>query len=105
MRQLQNVIRNAVVLQDGSELTAQMLPRGLMQASQQGIENPPIPLSAAQPNILPLAQVERQAIEAALASTDGNIQQAARLLEIDPSTIHRRRKAWRKQPSPQAVAT
>lgn len=97
VRQLQNVIRNAVVLQDGEALTAQMLPRNLMQASPTGgVE--PTPLRAAPSmEILPLATVERQTIEAALTATGGNIQQAARLLEIDPSTIHRRRKSWKQQ--------
>lgn len=96
VRQLQNVIRNAVVLQDGEELTAQMLPRNLMQASA---SNGPAPTQLRSPSnaILPLAVVERQAIEAALAATGGNIQQAARLLEIDPSTIHRRKKSWQQQ--------
>lgn len=96
VRQLQNVIRNAVVLQDGEELTAQMLPRNLMQAST---PDSPEPTQLHPPSnaILPLAVVERQAIEAALAKTGGNIQQAARLLEIDPSTIHRRRKSWQQQ--------
>ncbi|CAK9039460.1 Regulatory protein LuxO [Durusdinium trenchii] len=96
VRQLQNVIRNAVVLQDGEELTAQMLPRNLMQASNSGLTAQPVQLRAPSEDILPLAVVERQAIEAALAKTGGNIQQAARLLEIDPSTIHRRKKAWRQ---------
>ncbi len=113
VRQLQNVIRNAVVLQNGETMTAQMLPRGLMQAGAPGpaprpAPRPtdgfsPAPASGSAPQgrpeqeILPLAIVERRAIEAALEATGGNIQQAARLLEIDPSTIHRRRKSWNRQ--------
>lgn len=102
VRQLQNVIRNAVVLQDGEELTAQMLPRNLMQASAPDQTVQPVPMRTPSDDILPLAVVERQAIEAALAATGGNIQQAARLLEIDPSTIHRRKKAWRQTSDSQA---
>jgi len=100
VRQLENVIRNAVVLQDGGELTAEMLPRSLMQSSNQSA---PVPLFdsskselTSRSEILPLARLERQAIEQALAVTEGNIQKAAQLLEIDPSTIHRKRKSWLK---------
>ena len=100
VRQLQNVIRNAVVLQDGEELTAQMLPRNLMQASAPEPNAELVTLHSPADEVLPLAVVERRAIEAALAATGGNIQQAARLLEIDPSTIHRRKKAW-NSPAPQ----
>ena len=105
VRQLQNVIRNAVVLQDGPELTAQMLPRNLMQTSAPEPRSAPIPLRSPADDVLPLAVVERRAIEAALATTGGNIQQAARLLEIDPSTIHRRRKAWQESSAKQAVSS
>ena len=104
VRQLQNVIRNAVVLQDGPELTAQMLPRNLMQTIAPVPHEAPIPLRSPVDDVLPLAVVERRAIEAALAATGGNIQQAARLLEIDPSTIHRRRKAWQAAETKQAVS-
>ena len=97
VRQLQNVIRNAVVLQDGEALTAQMLPRTLMQASGTDPHAAPRPLKQPANEVLPLAIVERQAIEAALEATGGNVQRAARLLEIDPSTIHRRRKNWNRQ--------
>ena len=104
VRQLQNVVRNAVVLQDGVELTAQMLPRNLMQAVAPESAADPTILPSAAPTVLPLAQVERRAIEEALAATGGNIQQAARLLEIDPSTIHRRKKSWQKAATAQAAS-
>ncbi len=101
VRQLQNVIRNAVVLQDAPELSVEMLPHALMQSGQGLAARPGDPDSspANDGQILPLAVVERRAIEAAIAATDGNIQKAARLLEIDPSTIHRRRKAWLSEAS------
>lgn len=96
VRQLENVIRNAVVLQDGDTLTAEMLPRSLMQASTQGAPVPLFPTPQNNDQIQPLARLERQAIENALQVTGGNIQRAAQLLEIDPSTIHRKRKSWLK---------
>jgi len=93
VRQLENVIRNAVVLQDGASLTAEMLPRSLMQASNTSVSAIPMRPNAPE-EVLPLAEVERIAIEQAITATGGNIQKAAQLLEIDPSTIHRRRKTW-----------
>ncbi len=93
VRQLENVIRNAVVLQDGETLTARMLPRSLMQATGPAGARSAVPAAM---DVAPLAAVERQAIERAIDATGGNIQKAAQLLEIDPSTIHRRRRAWRK---------
>ena len=55
---------------------------------------PPSTLPAARPALVPLWQVERDAIEAAIARFDGNIPRAAAALEISPSTIYRKRQAW-----------
>ncbi len=97
VRQLENVIRNAVVLQDGEFLTADMLPRSLMQASNTApADTTQLVQTLGTRRVRPLADVEREAIESAIAATDGNIQKAAQLLQIDPSTIHRRRKIWKQ---------
>ncbi len=96
VRQLQNVVRNAVVLPDGDERTAALLPTTVHAAAvvvadgaRQG--DSPAP---GRPPILPLWRVEKQAIEAAIAVCDGNIPRAAALLEISASTIYRKRLAW-----------
>ncbi len=39
--------------------------------------------------------MERQCIEFALDAAGGNIPRAAAMLEISPSTIYRKRQAWR----------
>jgi two-component system repressor protein LuxO len=44
--------------------------------------------------IRPLWEVERDAIESAIAQSDGNIPRAAAALEISPSTIYRKRQSW-----------
>lgn len=44
--------------------------------------------------IQPLWQVERQAIENAIEQCDGNIPKAAKLLDVAPSTIYRKKQAW-----------
>ena len=40
------------------------------------------------------AWVPKETIENAIAACDGNIPQAATLLELSPSTIYRKRLAW-----------
>jgi transcriptional regulator of acetoin/glycerol metabolism len=44
--------------------------------------------------VRPLWQIEKEAIEDAIAACDGNIPRAAALLEISASTIYRKRMAW-----------
>ena len=46
--------------------------------------------------IQPLWVTERIAIQDALVATGGNIQKAARLLEISPSTIYRKLDDWKE---------
>jgi DNA-binding NtrC family response regulator len=53
-------------------------------------------------DILPLWQVERDAIEEAIAQHDGNVPRAAAALGISPSTIYRKRQAW-SAPATQAA--
>jgi two-component system repressor protein LuxO len=97
VRQLSNVVRNVVVLSPSGVATAAMLPPVVRDAT-------PIPLSAstagavARPaqGIRPMAAVEREAIEAALAEASGNVGRAAALLEIDASTIYRKKREWAK---------
>jgi two-component system repressor protein LuxO len=50
--------------------------------------------SSALTDILPLWQVEKAAIESAIAICDGNIPKAAALLDVSPSTIYRKQKNW-----------
>jgi two-component system repressor protein LuxO len=49
---------------------------------------------AARRAIEPLWMVEKRAIEAAIEACDGNINRAAGLLEVAPSTLYRKRQAW-----------
>jgi two-component system, repressor protein LuxO len=106
VRQLQNVIRNLVVLHDGDEVTVEMLPpfpraAGAGAASparppEQRPEAPPDPDGGVgtREEIRPLAEIERAYIERALAVCEGNLQMAARKLGISPSTIYRKREGW-----------
>lgn len=97
VRQLLNVLRHVVVMNDAVLITATMLP-----SLQRGTETAAAPAPAAiddpmVPSALrgkSLAQIERLVIEAAIAHEKGSITRAARVLEVAPSTIYRKMESW-----------
>jgi two-component system repressor protein LuxO len=107
VRQLQNAVQNAVVLNQGDEITEDMLPPEI-QAGHIAAPTPEAAttLTAASPvsrseskldkrrAIEPLWMVEKRAIDGAIAACDGNINRAAGLLEVAPSTLYRKRQSW-----------
>lgn len=111
VRELQNVMRRVVVMHDDEQVALNMLPdsvRGLGPAGAT-VEMPAIRLGdlsrteAPQtkptkqqpfPVGLPLREIERLAIEAAIFHCDGSIPRAAAMLEVSPSTLYRKRETW-----------
>lgn len=96
VRQLQNVLRNVVVLNDGQEITLSMLPPPL-NLPRVGITIPPLSVPASIQDISPLWLTEKQAIERAIEACDGNIPRAASYLDVSPSTIYRKLQAWNEK--------
>jgi two-component system repressor protein LuxO len=96
VRQLLNVIRNVVVLSPGGVVEPAMLPAQLQEVPGRVVAAPAEAVAAYEAAIVPLWRVERQAIERALAACDNNAGRAAALLEIDASTIYRKRRDWAK---------
>lgn len=110
IREMQNVIENVVVINEGTEVTADMLPSfGAVTrtASQPQIDQTPSAsiLQHSAPEkpqtrhgvmeaIKPLWQVEKEAIEQAISHCDGNIPLAAACLGVSASTIYRKLKSW-----------
>ncbi|MCH7370532.1 MULTISPECIES: sigma-54-dependent transcriptional regulator [Aeromonas] len=101
VRELQNVVRNIVVLNDRELVSPDILPpplngarAGAVPAS--GLDDVDAVSPPARPSapIRPLWLVEKETIEQAIASCDGNIPKAAALLEISPSTIYRKKQGW-----------
>ncbi|MFQ2149441.1 sigma-54-dependent transcriptional regulator [Aeromonas jandaei] len=101
VRELQNVVRNIVVLNDKELVSPDILPPPLngvralavaTTAAQQPAATSATP--AVGGPIRPLWLVEKEVIEQAIASCDGNIPKAAALLEISPSTIYRKKQGW-----------
>jgi two-component system repressor protein LuxO len=95
VRQLENAIRQAVVMHEGTRLLADMLPAFL---TGQGLSTRLEPMRERGPRraieIEPLWAQEKRIIESALDAFDGNIAKAAAALEISPSTIYRKRQSW-----------
>lgn len=101
VRQLQNVIRNVVVLNDGPVVTPEMLPSTLLLETQlpaqAELSEEPRAFTQLRDagSIEPLWIQEKQLIERAVSLCNGSVQEAARRLEISPSTIYRKKIAWR----------
>ena len=123
VRQLQNVIRNIVVLHDGEQVEVAMLPPLLLPGSESAVPIPLVTVTATRveqeqsgsvdimrperqhpvrpadgTEILPLAVMERRMIMAALRHTRQDVPRAAAMLQVNPSTIYRKLHAWRNDP-------
>ena len=109
VRQLQNVIRNVVVLNEGEVVELDMLPKDFLDSLVEekdhngtGFSDIPAPeLSVIQKKgfqaIRPLWETEKEVIEEAIEICEGNISRAAAYLDINPSTIYRKLKSWPKE--------
>ncbi|MEO1881364.1 MAG: sigma-54 dependent transcriptional regulator [Methylococcales bacterium] len=100
IRELQNVIRTIIVLNNDTLIQKHMLPSTLNptvrieKKIQAMVTNKTVGFCPEQENIIPLALLEKRAIEYAIAYCDGNVPQAAALLAVSPSTIYRKKQAW-----------
>lgn len=99
VRQLLNVMRHVVVLNNGETVTRAMLPAELLG---DGAQSDPLPRTEAAPALVldtlvgkPLAEVEKLVIEATIATHGGSIPKAARVLDVSPSTLYRKIEGWK----------
>jgi two-component system repressor protein LuxO len=123
VRQLQNIVRNIVVLNRGGVIDASQLPPPLdklsavpitrlasepeMQAKVTSAQDSLSEVRGTQPyssvlarsvsEIRPLLELERMIIENAIGLCDGNIPKAAAMLGLSPSTVYRKRQAWEEK--------
>lgn len=113
VRQLQNVIRQIAVMHPGGKVALEDLPAPVNQVadvaqkeseggapkqfdwSKDNIEVGQV-ATVESPSLTSLADIERHAIEQAIEQCDGNITQAAGVLEVSPSTIYRKMQAWQQ---------
>jgi len=116
VRQLQNAVHQVVVLNDGPLVERYMLPEPVTsghidtEVGDTGMVNDPEPSASAVHGVMaphvarrqrvePLWLTEKNAIESAIEACDGNINQAAGLLEVAPSTIYRKLQNWKNVPA------
>jgi len=105
VRQLQNVVRNVVVLHDGPLVEPSMLPEPLKSRARDGVTALPAPAVRIDPaeserrgaSIRPLWLVEKEVIQEALRQCEDDVPKAATLLEISPSTIYRKLQQWKAE--------
>lgn len=104
VRQLLNVLRNIVVLNDGPIVTSSMLPLEIMHHGE-AVRATPVyqDMNSAKPAMslnglvgLTMAEIEQLVIEETIAQHGGSIPKAARILDLSPSTIYRKRESWTK---------
>ncbi|WP_300176309.1 sigma-54 dependent transcriptional regulator [uncultured Aliivibrio sp.] len=128
VRQLQNIIRNVVVLHNETHVAIEHLPPPLNQPfltptpklqakpqtkaqplqkevsiqphqdntteSQPSHQDAAVPLDINTSAIRPMADIEREVIQNAIDQCNGNVLNAAVLLELSPSTLYRKKQAW-----------
>lgn len=87
VRQLANLVRRLVVLHPGPVVDEKSLATELNQLADGVFE-----IRRTSSELLSLRELEDSYIEWVIEQCDGNKTQAARVLDIDPSTIHRRQK-------------
>jgi DNA-binding NtrC family response regulator len=106
IRELQNLLRNVVLFNEGDIVTAAMLsrldanPLPRLSPARPAVPVSVAPVASTATAVKPLWQVEKEAIEEALAVCGGNVPRAAALLEVNPSTIYRRKAEWEKARPP-----
>jgi len=109
VRELGNIIQSTIVLNEGPVLTDGMLarlmgpigtpvskkvtPENTQTASGTSTLVPP-----AENEIEPLSVSERRLIEQAIGLSGGKVREAAKKLEINPSTLYRKLKEWDLNP-------
>ena len=94
VREIENVICRALVLETTDVLRAASLPPDLRRTGPAALPAAPAPASPATREDLTLADIERQAVLAAFDGADGNMTRAARTLGIDRATLHRKLKKY-----------
>lgn len=115
VRQLQNVIWNIVVLNQGESITMKMLPSPLDSfsihhavaplSSQSSVEGLPTGHGSMNENVfgntketlVTMDCLEKQAIENALRVCSNNVSEAAHFLNVSTATLYRKKSQWKKE--------
>ncbi|MCE9636594.1 MAG: sigma-54 dependent transcriptional regulator [Planctomycetes bacterium] len=108
VREMENTIERAVILEDGDLISLASLPDAVVcggvdtgvpprHSEPAAVGAPPPPSTADAPGdeCVPLDEMERRAISRALESTGGNVQAAAVRLGVSRATIYRKAERYR----------
>lgn len=99
VRELENTIERLVVLHDSSQVKLKQLPPHIQKVDLNiSLSEEPM-ATHKEARILPLEDLEKQAIEAALFKFQGNIAVAAKKLKIGQATLYRKVKKFGLQVS------
>ena len=90
VRELENIIEHAVLLETTELLQPSSLPPQILST----IPSQPILSSPSSTEILPFEEVERQTLAHALKVMNNNVTKAAEALNIDRSTLYRKLKLY-----------
>ena len=102
VRELENLVRQMVVLKESGTIGRADFPAQQVSAAspeapiQQGVSadfQTGVP-AAPDLGVEPLWMTEKKAIERAIALCRGNVVAAAKQLQINPSTIYRKKASW-----------
>jgi DNA-binding NtrC family response regulator len=93
VRELENVVHRAMLATDGEELDLAQLPPDLRDRRFHSLpiaDSPEQSITVAGREIVPLAELERRAIDQALKASSGSVEKAAKLLGMGRATLYRR---------------
>lgn len=111
IRELQNAVRKAAVVYDGLELEPHMFSLNAKRstpekddyaligvAGEASVVTPQESLKTKMSVDIhqPMTTIEKNIIEAVIASCNGSIPKASQILKLSPSTIYRKREVWNK---------
>jgi transcriptional regulator with PAS, ATPase and Fis domain len=88
VRELENVVHRSLLSCRGDELALSDLPAEIQARALPSL--PPVGVDDRRETVLPLRELERRAIERALAMTGGSVGRAAKMLGIGRATLYRR---------------
>lgn len=97
VRQLMNVVQNMVVIAEGGKIEPRHLPPEVPApegGANDGAAGTPDPSGTQLPGAMSLDQLEKQAIRNVLQVTQGNREQAAKMLGIGERTLYRKLKEY-----------
>lgn len=94
VRELENAVERAVILMTSDHITEKELPLNIVQYYSEEHSGIHYPVSITQTGTRSLEEIEKEAILATLAATNGNKSETARRLGITRKTLHNKLKQY-----------